>query len=133
MDTGISQVVKDGNGNALLFTAIAAAAIANIMPTPADYFYFKAQSRDKEKLEKGLITPKQYWTRDIAGYYLYTAGWYTAMFLTIQALGGTYKNNSRILLALLSGGLIIGVANQNIKRDEQIRALEKQQKNAGNE
>ncbi len=126
MDTGIQKAIKDGNGNAIIMTAVIAAAIANFLPTPADYFYFSAQSKNKEKLEKGEITPKQYWTRDILGYYSYTAIWYMSLFLILQAAGGTYKNNARILIALLSGGLVIGIAQKNIKRDEELQTLAQQ-------
>ncbi len=127
METGIEKVVQDGNGNAILYTALIAAIIANVTPTPADYFYFRAQQTDKEKLESGEITPKQYWTRDILGYYGYTAGYYLSIFLILQAFGGSYKTNSRVLIALLSGGLILSVYRKNIKKDEELQALHAQQ------
>ena len=130
MDTGINQVVKDGNGNAILFTALMAAIVANVLPTPADALYFSAQQKDKERLENGLITPSQYWRRDMIGYYAYTGGYYLIIFLALQALGGTYKNNARVLLAVLSGGLVLGVYGKNVSRDEEIPALHEQQSKA---
>jgi hypothetical protein len=128
METGIQKEINNGNGNVILYTALLAAIVANCTPTPADYFYFRAQQRDKEKLENGEITPKQYWRRDIAGYYGYTAGYYAIIFLTLQAIGGTYKNNARVLMALLSGGLIIGVYAKNVQKDEELQALHAQNK-----
>ncbi len=132
METGISKAVSDGNGNAIIYTALIAAIIANAMPTPADALYFRAQQKDKEKLENGEITPKQYWKRDMLGYYGYTAGYYLSLFLVMQAFGGDYKNNARVLIALISGGLILGVYNKNVKKDEVIAALHQQQKLAQN-
>ena len=130
MDTGIGEVVKGGNGNAIIFTALLAAIVANVMPVPTDYLYFQAQQSDKEKLESGCITAKQYWTRDILGYYGYTASWYLFLFLILYSANGSYKNNSRILLALLSAGLIVSVYNKNITKDEQIQDLRNQQQEA---
>lgn len=130
METGIEKVVKDGGGNAIIFTALLAAIVANVMPVPTDALYFRAQSADKLKLENGEITPKQYWKRDIIGYYSYTAGWYISLFVILQAVGGNYKNNARILLVLLSGGLIMGVYNKNVTKDEEIQKLHKQQQDA---
>lgn len=130
MDTGIGKVVKDGGGNAIIFTALLAAIVANVLPTPADVLFFNAQSSDKTKLENGQITPKQYWMRDMLGYYGYTASWYLALFIILQAAGGSYKNNARILIAVLSAGLIVGVFNKNVKKDNELEDLKKQQQDA---
>ena len=40
MDLGIGKVVNDGNGNAIIYTALLAGMIANALPTPADSIYF---------------------------------------------------------------------------------------------
>ena len=130
MDAGVEKIVKDGGGNTLIFTALLAAITANILPVPTDALYFRAQQRDKSRLENGEITPKQYWTRDILGYYSYTALWYIFLFTILQAVGGDYKNKARILMILLSGGLVIGVAQKNISRDEELEELKKQQQAA---
>lgn len=120
METGINKVIEDGNGSALIFTALIAATIANILPVPTDALYFKAQQNNKMKLENGIITPKQFWIRDITGYYTYTALWYGGLVLLISATNSSFKNQARLLLALLSGGLVVGVAVQNIRKDEAI-------------
>ena len=36
MDLGIGKVVGEGNGNAIIYTALLAAMVANALPTPAD-------------------------------------------------------------------------------------------------
>ena len=53
--SGFEDVIKSGNGNTLILTALIAAAIANALPTPADGLYFSMQQRIKEQLEKGEI------------------------------------------------------------------------------
>ncbi len=130
METGIEKVVKDGNGNAIIFTALIAAAIANSLPTPMDAIYFSRQSKLKDELEAGKITPKQYWLHDVGGYYFYTSLWYLGLIVGVSAIGGTYKTNSRFLLAMVSAGLVVGVVYKNIKKDEDLIALHKQQQEA---
>ena len=127
MDTGIGKAIKDGDGNAIIMTAVLAAAIANVLPTPMDSIYFSRQYKLKEDLEAGKITPEQYWWHDIGEYYLWTALWYAGIFVVLQAAGGTYQTRSRWLLALVSGGLVIGVAQKDIKRDKELIELKKQQ------
>ena len=129
METGINKVIKDGNGNALIFTALIAAAVANSLPTPFDAIYFSRQRKFKQELEEGKITPKKYWLHDAGEYYLWTTLWYVGLVVGVAALGGTYKNNARALIALTSAGLVIGVVQKNIKMDEELKAISEKQKN----
>ena len=34
--SGFSEIIKSGNGNTLIITALLAAVVANALPTPAD-------------------------------------------------------------------------------------------------
>ena len=105
MDLGINKVIQSGNGNALIYTALGAAIIANCTPTIADGWYFSLQQKWKQDLEDGKITPEQYWTRDILHYYTITAGYYGVVFLTMLALNkNSFSTNSKILLAIIGGG-----------------------------
>ena len=119
----IKGALGKGDGNALIYTAIISAIIANVMPTPADAIYFWRQGVNKEKLDNGEITPTQYWTRDVMGYYTYTALWYGLVLTIIASTGGTYKTKAKILLATLGAGVVIGVVAKNIKKDEKIKIL----------
>jgi hypothetical protein len=126
MDLGINKVVSDGNGNALIYTALIAAAVANAIPTVADGFYFSLQQKWKQELEEGKITAEQYWKRDIFHYYTITSGYYGVVLLTMVALNkNSFSTNSKILLGLLGGGLVIGVGIRNIQKDKQIAELKK--------
>ena len=124
--SGFEDVIKSGNGNTLILTALIAAAIANALPTPADGLYFSMQQRIKEQLEKGEITPKEYWTKDILHYYTFTAGWYVLLILFILALGGKYQTNAKILIVLISGGFVFGIWKKNIEKDEALQKLQKE-------
>lgn len=126
MDLGISKVIKNGDGNTLIYTALLAAIIANCTPTLSDAWYFSLQQKWKAQLENGEITPEKFWTKDILGYYTITAGYYGIIFITMLALSkNDFSQNSKILLALLGGGLVVGVAFKNIEKDKQIMEMKK--------
>jgi len=126
MNLGINKVVKEGNGNTLLYTALIAAMAANAIPTVADGFYFSLQQKWKQELQEGKITPEQYWKRDILHYYTITAGYYGVVLLTMLALNkNSFSTNSKILLGLLGGGLVVAVGMKNIQKDKEIEELKK--------
>lgn len=124
--SGFSDVIKSGNGNTLILTALIAAAIANALPTPADSLYFNMQHKIKEQLTKGEITPREYWTKDILHYYTFTAGWYVLLVILILVVGGKYQTNAKLLLVIIGGGLVLGVWKKNIEKDEAILKIQKQ-------
>ena len=128
MDLGIGKVIKDGNGNTIIYTALLAAMLANAVPTVADGWYFSLQQKWKKELEDGKITPEQYWKRDIGHYYTITAGYYGVVLLTMLALNkNSFSTNSKILLALLGGGLVVAVGMKNVQKDKELAELKKEQ------
>lgn len=128
MNTGIEKVIKDGDGNAIIYTALIASAIANCLPTPADGWYFYRQQQLKQQLEEGKISVEKYWYHDVGGYYLYTAAWYAGILLIISAIGGNYKTNARVLIGLTGAGVVAGVMFKNIQKDKEIQSLKNQYK-----
>jgi hypothetical protein len=122
MDLGINKVVNEGNGNALIYTALIAAAVANTLPTPFDGIYFRRVNKlQREYDDKTISAEKLEW--HVAGeYYLCTSLWYATLFTGIYAFGGKYKTNARILLALAAGGLVLGAVQKNIQVDKEIEA-----------
>jgi hypothetical protein len=119
----IKGALSNGDGNALIYTAILSAMIANVVPTPSDAIYFWQQGVNKEKLDKGEITPTQYWTRDVVGYYTYTALWYGLVLTIVASMGGTYKTKAKILLGTLGAGIVVRVVANNIKKDEKLKRV----------
>jgi len=122
MDLGIDKVVAEGNGNTLIYTALIAAAVANTLPTPFDGIYFRrVNTLQREYDEKKITAENLEW--HVAGeYYLWTSLWYVALFAGIYAVGGKYKDNAKILLALAASGLVIGAVQKNIKINKEIEA-----------
>lgn len=121
MDLGINKVVKDGNGNTLLYTALIAAALANALPTPFDSIYFRRMNTLQRKYDNNEISPESLEWHVAGEYYLWTTLWYGALFTGIYALGGKYQNNAKILLTLVAGGLVIGAVNKNIEINKKIK------------
>jgi hypothetical protein len=126
MDLGIGKVIKEGNGNTIIYTALIAAMLANCIPTVADGWYFSLQQKWKQQLNEGEITPEQFWRRDVLNYYTITAGYYGIVLLTMLALNkNSFSSNSKLLLGLIGGGVVVGVAAKNIEKDKAIKDLKK--------
>lgn len=126
MDLGIEKVVKDGNGNTLLYTALLAAAAANMIPTPFDSIYFRRMNKLQRDYDEDKISPEALEWHVAGEYYLWTALWYGALFTGIYAFGGKYKTNAKILLGVVAGGLVIGAVNKNIQINKQLKAQKRE-------
>lgn len=113
----IRQAAKDGNGNALIFTALGAAILSNCIPAPSDALVFWDQERIKNLLEQGKITPKQYWIKDIAIYYGYTAGWYLLVLIIMLGIKSPYTTKIKVGLGLVASGMVVAVVAKNIQKD----------------
>jgi hypothetical protein len=124
---GIGAVIDNGNGNAILYTALIAAAIANTLPTPFDSVYFTRINKLERQFDLGEISAEKLEYHVAAEYYLWTSLWYAALFTGIYAFGGQYKNNAKVLLALVGGGLVLGAVQKNIEFDREV-AKKKQDK-----
>ena len=125
MDLGLEKVIKDGNGNTLLYTALIAAAVANTLPTPFDSIYFRRVNKLQRDYDENKITPEKLEWHIAGEYYLWTSLWYATLFTGIYAFGGKYKTNAKILLALVAGGLVIGSVQKNIQVDKEVKKLQK--------
>lgn len=124
MELGINKLIKGGNGNTVIYVALISAMLANAVPTIADGFYFSLQQKWKQELQDGKITPEQYWKRDILHYYTVTSAYYGVVLLTMLALNkNSFSTNSKILLGLLGGGLVVAVGMKNVQKDKQIAEL----------
>lgn len=121
MNLGIDKVIKDGNGNTLLYTALLAAAIANTIPTPFDSIYFRRVNKLQRDYDENKISPEKLEWHIAGEYYLWTSLWYVALFAGIYSFGGKYKTNAKILIALAAGGLVLGAVNKNIEINKQLK------------
>lgn len=117
---GINKVVSEGNGNTILYTALIAAGLANMIPTPFDGIYFRRVNTLEREFDDGKISAESLEYHVAGEYYLWTALWYGALFTGIYAFGGKYKNNARLLLGLVGGGLVLGAIQKNIEVNKEV-------------
>ena len=115
MDLGIKKVIGEGNGNTIIYTALIAGAIANFLPTPMDSVYFRRVNKLERDYDAGNITAEKLEWHVAGEYYAWTTLWYIGLFTAIYAIGGEYKNNARIILAVTAGGLVLGAIQKNIE------------------
>jgi uncharacterized membrane protein YkvI len=99
--------------------------ISDIVPTIADYYVFKKDQELKEKLEKGEITPKQYWERFAFAYYAYNPMYWALLVGASMYFGKDYAQKRNILISLIAGGAVIGVLFKNIQKDEKFYSTHK--------
>lgn len=116
------------NKTKLLYLAGVTLILGDLLPTPADAFVFYRQRKLKEKLEKGEITPRQYWIKNSVGYYTYNPLWWAFVLGTTYAVGGDYKRKRNFMLGLVASGAVFGVIYKNIKSDEKSLAEMKQER-----
>jgi hypothetical protein len=109
----------------MLYTALIAAVAGDIIPTPGDALAFHLQKELRDKWTKGEITSKQYWAKEALNYYTLNSAWWLLVFIITYNIKGTFEDKLKIALALVGGGMVIGVLIKNIKSDETEMLAEK--------
>lgn len=121
-----ANAIKSGHGNALLYAGALGLLLSDVIPTPADAVYFNLQQKNKEKLNAGQITPKQYWTRDATYYYGLNPIWWAIVLGSLYLTKGDYTQKAKVGLGVIATGVVVAVLHRNIKKDEAL--LTKNQK-----
>lgn len=113
-----ASAIKSGHGNAILYAGAIGLLLSDVIPTPADALYFNFQQKNKEKLNVGQITPKQYWTRDAIYYYGLNPLWWAIVLGSLYITKGDYTQKAKVGIALVAAGAVVAVLHKNIKKDE---------------
>ncbi len=111
-------VVNKGAGEAVLYAGLLGLLVSDIVPTPADAVYFRLMEKNKQLLESGKITPRQYWTRDAAMYYGLNPLWWLLVLGIVFKTKGGLDNKIKWGIGVVSAGAVIGVISKNIKEEE---------------
>ena len=90
MSLGIQKVIAEGNGNALIYTALIAGALANTIPTPFDAIYFRRVNILQRQYDNNEISAETLEWHVALEYYLWTSLWYATLFTGVYAFGGKY-------------------------------------------
>jgi hypothetical protein len=114
----IDSAIKSGHGNAILYAGALGLLLSDIIPTPADAVYFRLQEKNKTKLEQGIITPRQYWTRDAFAYYGLNPLFWSLVLFAMVVTKGSVGDKAKVGLAIIGGGAVLGVLGKNIKEEE---------------
>lgn len=114
----IKEAINRGQGNAILYAGALGLLVSDIIPTPADAIYFRLQEKNKTLLEKGQITPKQYWTRDAIAYYGLNPIWWSIVLGAVVLTKGEFSDKLKVGVALVGTGAVFGVLSKNIREEE---------------
>lgn len=118
----IQKAVKtQGAGEAVLYAGLLGLLVSDIIPTPADAIYFRLQEKNKQKLDSGIITPKQYWTRDAVMYYGLNPLWWSLVLAAVVSVKGGLDSKIKLGIALVGAGAVVGVLAKNIKEEEKLK------------
>lgn len=119
MVTTIKEAVKTkGAGEAVLYAGLIGLVVSDIVPTPADAIYFRMMEKNKQKLNSGEITPRQYWTRDAFLYYGLNPIWWSLVLLAVVNTKGGLDSKIKLGVALVGAGAVFGVLSKNIRDEE---------------
>lgn len=120
MKDSIKSAISSGHGNAILYAGAIGLIASDIIPTPADAIYFRLMEKNKQKLDKKEITPKQYWTREALLYYGLNPIYWSLFLGALYLVKGDYSNKLRVGLGILAVGSVIGVLDKNIREEEKL-------------
>ena len=120
MRDSFKNAISSGHGNALLYAGALGLLVSDIIPTPADAVYFRVMEKNKQKLDSGEITPKQYWTMEAIYYYGLNPLWWGLFLGVLYYTKGDYNSKVKVGLGLLAAGAVFGVLNKNIKEEQNI-------------
>ena len=114
----LNKAIASGHGDALVYAGAIGLILSDIIPTPADAVYFKLMQSNKEKLESGQISAKQYWQREALLYYGLNPLWWSLVLGALYFTKGHYTTKMKVGLAVIAAGGVFAVLNENIRKDQ---------------
>ena len=121
MANPISEAIKSGHGNGVLYAGLIGLALSDAIPTPADALYFYRQQRLREEFEKKEIPAKRYWIEETLGYYGYNVAWWLLLFGVVASVKGDFSKKSKVAIAMVAAGAVVGVVAKNIQKDVELQ------------
>lgn len=113
----ISSAIKSGHGNALLYAGALGLLLSDVLPTPADIWYFNLEKNLRDKWQKKEISPTQYWERKTLYYYGPNALWWSLVLGAVVLTGKDFNQKLKVGFGLISLGAVVAVIYKNIRQD----------------
>jgi hypothetical protein len=102
----------------LIYAASIGLVLSDIVPTPGDALYFYKHKQWRDKWANGEFTSKQYWMRELTGYYTFNSAWWLLVGVGTYFIPGDWKTKLKFLLAVSGAGLVFTVVYKNINNDQ---------------
>lgn len=116
--TELKGASESPNATGALYAGIVGLVISDLIPTPADAFYFNKERALRDKWKSGEIKPEEYWEKSASNYYLFNAAWWLFVGLATVYTKGSVNNKIVTLGALIGGGAVIATIYGNIQSDK---------------
>ncbi len=117
MSKSLAELFNSDYAVIALYGGLLGAIAGEILPTPTDPIDFYLERKWRVQLEQGKITPRQYWHRIEAKYYLLDSAWWVLVLVTAIAIKGDIRKKAMVIGALVGIGAAISVISKNIKAD----------------
>lgn len=115
----IGGALKSEHAIGILYVAILAAALGELIPDPADAVYFSLDRKWRAQMEKEEIMPEQYWKRKSVAYFTLDFVWWMLILLIAVSIGGNIKTKALVVGGIVGGGALIGIIAKNIQKDKE--------------
>lgn len=115
----IGSLFKSEHAIAALYLALLAGALANFIPDPTDGLSFYLDRKWRIQLEKGEITPSQYWARKVEIFYGLDSLWWLVVLGVAIIVGGDIRRKAWVVGGIIGAGAVVGIVFNNIKKDKE--------------
>jgi hypothetical protein len=101
-----------------LYAGLIGLVVSDLIPTPADAFYFNDERKLRNRWKQGEIKPEEYWEKSASNYYLYNAVWWALVGLATIYTKGSAEDKILTMGSLIGAGAVISVIYTNIQKDK---------------
>lgn len=101
-----------------LYVGLVGLLVSDLIPTPADAWYFNTERKLRDKWKGGEITPEAYWEKSASNYYLMNAAWWLLVGLATIYTKGDAENKIITMGTLIGGGAVLSVLYTNVQKDK---------------
>jgi hypothetical protein len=113
------------NKTGLVYAGMLGLWLSDVIPTGGDAIWFYYEKKWRDMWAKGELTAKQYWTRELFGYYFFNSTWWLMVGAAVYFTPGDYKKKLKIGILLAGAGTAIAIITKNIQKDEFEKLAEK--------